>query len=816
MHIDTDGLVLQTESDVEQKVVYPLLTGTQYLAIPEGSIYTKQYLSPTQLDKASGKQLGYYPDYTIWICGFPAMVVEAKAPDVAVEEGYRDASLYARHLNQVYRTNLNPCRFILSCNGQTLLCGYWDCEPILRLQVKDLKQNSSALSQVGASFNYTVVEAHANECLAQVRSHDVRYAYNLAGGQALLHARCPVNSFAAELSPVLRRYFSSETPEQNREIIERAYVSSSEVTEYDRILEALLKERQSIWGSSIVEELEPGKHRETKVASAIAEFDRVRPASGQLQIIQGSVGSGKSLFIRRYKELLQPEVAAQRTMWSFIDFNKGPANLRDAENWLCQAFVDGFEAENPSIDMAEGDVLRGIFSHNLQRRKSIYDDLGRSSPQEAALARARDLAAWQDSPQEYARGLSEYILGGRREVLVVVMDNVDRLDLESQLNAFQLTLWFLQMSHAFVILQMRDETYERFKNKPPLDAYRTGITFHITPPRFVDVVKRRLELSLEYLQANVPPTQSYRIESGAKVTYPKARLEQFLSGLYHDLFDRQRNISRVLEALAGRDVRHALEMFVSIITSGHLSETAITSTVLGAGATPITEQNVLKILMRTDYEYFSESSGFISNIFDFDPDWQKPDNFLLVEALFYLAINRRRKGQIGLEGYFSGKHVADELQRMGYVPADVLAGLNLLLKRRLVTADHMNFTSLTFQDSVRISASGFIHLRVLARQFEYLFGVIPTTPLMEADVARNAAEAMKFERIKKHVPSYKRMQIVESFYLYLARQKHATSTPFSQSMRSGSAYVLHHISAGIQNFKNVNTGRVTESDALDF
>jgi hypothetical protein len=186
---------------------------------------------------------------------------------------------------------------------------------------------------------------------------------------------------------------------------------------------------------------------------------------------------------------------------------------------------------------------------------------------------------------------------------------------------------------------MRDETFERYKNRPPLDTFRTGIIFHITPPRFVDVVKRRLELSLEYLAANTKEQQTYAIETGIRFTYPKTRLENFLQHLYSDIFDRKRNISRVLEALAGRDVRRALDMFVSIITSGHLSETAITSTVIGGGTIPITEHDILKILMRTEYRFFSDRSGFVSNILAAGPKWQKPDNFLLVEILYFLAIN---------------------------------------------------------------------------------------------------------------------------------------------------------------------------------
>src|SRR5262249_10835600 len=98
-HIDIERLVLKTESDVEQKLLMPLLTGDAYLAIPQEKIATKEYLAPTKLDKAAGKSTGYFPDYSVWFFGFPTMIVEAKSPAVRCEEAYREASLYAKHLN---------------------------------------------------------------------------------------------------------------------------------------------------------------------------------------------------------------------------------------------------------------------------------------------------------------------------------------------------------------------------------------------------------------------------------------------------------------------------------------------------------------------------------------------------------------------------------------------------------------------------------------------------------------------------------------------------------------------------------------------
>jgi hypothetical protein len=589
-----------------------------------------------------------------------------------------------------------------------------------------------------------------------------------------------------------------------------------EVAGYDHILEALLKERLSRRGDTIVSELEPGRHAEPRVAEAISEFGQSRPPGGQLQIIQGAVGSGKSLFARRYKEVLQSPVLAKRTRWSFIDFNAGPPNLSKAENWLCKSFVDDFEKENPSLDLHSENAMRGIYSRNIMRRKAIYKSLEVAAPEHAAIEKARDLSNWQDNPEETARGLAQYILGSRNEILIAVMDNVDRLDLEGQLQAFQLALWFMNLTQCFVILQMRDETYERYKNKPPLDTFRTGIAFHISPPRFVAVVKKRLELSIEYLKAEAKNRQTYQIESGIHITYQKSDLEIFLHELYVEIFARERNISRLLEAIAGHDVRKALEMFVSVITSGHLSETTITSTILGGRKLPIPEWTILKILMRTGYRFFSDNSGFISNIFTFDSEWQKPDNFLLSEALWFLARNRKRTGELGLEGYFSCRHVAVELQKLGYIPDDTLAALNVLLNRKLISADHMNFQEVGFDDSVQILASGYMHVRILSGRVEYLYGVIPTTPILDSAVADRLADFIRNENTRGELSGYQKVRAVEVFYEYLQSQRKANATPFSTAQQTGAEYILSQMHGAIQHATNAGRGVSADQDPLDF
>jgi hypothetical protein len=46
---------LRTESDVEQKVILPFLLNASYLGLRTGWIRTKEYMSPTEIDKTAGQ-----------------------------------------------------------------------------------------------------------------------------------------------------------------------------------------------------------------------------------------------------------------------------------------------------------------------------------------------------------------------------------------------------------------------------------------------------------------------------------------------------------------------------------------------------------------------------------------------------------------------------------------------------------------------------------------------------------------------------------------------------------------------------------------
>jgi hypothetical protein len=91
-HVPQAMTTRRNEAAVELEILYPLLTQPGSLAIPMDAVKPKQYLPPTQLDKSAGRTSGYFPDFSIWLIGYPVAVVEAKDPSVTSETGFRERS----------------------------------------------------------------------------------------------------------------------------------------------------------------------------------------------------------------------------------------------------------------------------------------------------------------------------------------------------------------------------------------------------------------------------------------------------------------------------------------------------------------------------------------------------------------------------------------------------------------------------------------------------------------------------------------------------------------------------------------------------
>lgn len=208
--------------------------------------------------------------------------------------------------------------------------------------------------------------------------------------------------------------------------------------------------------------------------------------------------------------------------------------------------------------------------------------------------------------------------------------------------------------------------------------------------------------------------------------------------------------------------------------------------------------------MRTEYRFFNNNSGFVSNVFYFDEDWQQPNNFIMPEILFWLCDNRKRRGEIGLEGYFSVARIADELQKRGYVRDDICDACSWLLRKSLIEADHMNQSSVHFTDAVKVTAAGFIHLRVMCERLEYLYSVLSVTPISDPQTASVISEHLRRENQAGQLGGFQQVRAIESFLEYLKKQfaHFKAAYPEFGDDRAGASFVIKQIESTIRYFQN--------------
>lgn len=312
-----------------------------------------------------------------------------KAPTVDVSGAWEEASLYAHAVNKRYATKSNPCEIVLATNGIDYAAGHWDhSQPSHSGKVTDLEFGSEALAQLLALMGATEIERLGTVASASLKMTGFKRPFNQGNGPALINSKIEPNTFAADLSPVLRRYFSSRDQNDDPDIYKNAYVSSSEVTSYDRILESFLVDRLS--RSKTRSEIQTTRKRAEVVSKALSEKVASRSPTGELQLVTGGVGTGKSLFARRYKEFLQPKTLANQSHWAFLDFNYAPDDPSEARDWVCSTFARSIVGEGAPINIQDSEDQECIFSTDLADREAYYERIEKSAGK-GLLEKARDI-----------------------------------------------------------------------------------------------------------------------------------------------------------------------------------------------------------------------------------------------------------------------------------------------------------------------------------------------------------------------------------------------------------------------------------------
>lgn len=701
-----DPTTVLNESDVEQKLISPLLLAAQ----PEGFGYsqadfkTKASLAKLTIDKGASKKL-YFPDYAVILQGLPLLVIEAKGPGEDLTEAMREARLYAAAINSRYESGWNPCEIVMATNGAEIRAGHWDSEDYISTATDSLSTVDSSFSSLMKLASKTAVQARCDALLKKIRRGTQYYSpLQMMGGKNVAEETVGENSFGSNVSVEYQYLFDPRTNEDRERLVTNAYVPSvqrsSHVPQIDKLIRAAVPPHMTD-ATPIANTGVPGG-----LFSALTE--RQRP--GELCLLIGSAGSGKSTFTDYVRASALDQTLSIRGDWLHVNLNPAPLSRDRIYSWLLREIMSGVASAHPEIDMETLDFQRKIYSRQLSAVAKKRGSLYKEGSVEHANVINETLKQLEDDQELTAKQTLEHLYRDRGRLLIVILDNCDKRTRDDQLLMFEVASWLKENMYCMVFLPLRDTTYDNYRDTAPLDTVVKDLVFRIDPPRLEQVIQARLEYASRELQTQHSKF-SYLMQNGIRVECSRDEVGQYLSSLVSSVFQNQR-FKTILSGLAGRNIRKGIEILLEICKSGHIPEDEILKARTKSVNHHFPSHLIMQILLKGKRRYYSDSNTHLKNLFHSVDGEELPDPFTRLAILKWLHERRFELGPNRNKGFHKVESMLAELQGLGFSSVSLWVGLRDLVEADCVIAETSSLL-LAEEDLVSLSAAGSIHLGLL-------------------------------------------------------------------------------------------------------
>lgn len=739
---------LLNESDVEQKFLYPLFTQAHPagLGFPPEVIQTKANVRRLSIGKG-GEQKLYFPDYLVVNHGFPILIAEAKHPKESIEEGYRQARMYATELNALYPTGVSPSRFVVASNGVELWFGHADhVEPMVKANCESLGLYSPEISQLQelmswpklSSYSQTLAESQKPQAFFKVR--------RLVGGVGFQNEEISPNSFGLTVTGAVAHIFNPESLKDRTNIAKNAYVSSQRRERYvdpiDRIIRAA-KPPSVIHATRFENTSEPKE--------MIDKLRDSRNLEHKVLLLVGSVGSGKTTFVDYLQHVALPPDLVKSTVWCRLNMNLAPVTPSEIYTWLRSELIHACRDSLPELDFDDIAVLQRLYGVEISKFAKGVGKLYEADASTYNIKLAEHIQSLQADHQLTANAHVRFTCGERQKLCLIVLDNCDKKTRDEQLLMFEVAQWLQKEFRSLIVLPMRDETYDNHRDQPPLDTALKDMVFRIEPPLFQHVLMRRVQLALrEFNESGGDKKLQFSLPNGFHVEYPRSEQAFYLTSIVKSLFEHDRFARRMIVGLAGRNMRKALEIFIEFCKSGYIGDDQIFKIRQSEGNYALPLHQVATVILRMNRRFYDSDHSYIKNIFSASSDDALPSFFCRYMILRWLRNRFRTTGTAGLAGYFPKREAKHSLLPYGLSPEIVDREFNYLLAGHCIVAEHLRTDSLDDDDLVRIGPAGFVHLDLVGN-VNYLAAIAEDTFFEDRIQAERIASRIKSPESHLHI-----------------------------------------------------------------
>ncbi len=513
---------------------------------------------------------------------------------------------------------------------------------------------------------------------------------------------------------------------RNRELeadfLEECYCKSGALSQYSLLSKNVLRARYAALESGTGLTAQPAVTKQGISDELLADSIKKRPT-----LLIGDVGVGKTMFIRHLIKVDAKEIL-EHGITLYVDMGSQATLTTDLRDFIPREMTRQLK-EDYGVDILERGFVTGVYhSELLDLDAGIFGELRESDPPRYITKRLEVLEGLIGRPHDHLARSMDHIVKGRRQQVVLFLDNVDQRDADTQQQSFLIAHEMADRWPLTVFLALRPSTFHKSLREGALTGYHPK-ALTISPPRIVDVIGKRLEFALRLATGELKISA---LSAGVELITLSRIIEAFSCSLKVN-----RELARCIDNIAAGNVRIALEQVRDFFGSGHVDTQKIVDIMDDQGRYTIPVHEFLRATLYGDAVHYDPMQSTIPNLFDVtEPD--KREHFLIPLLLGYLqSVGRTRGGDELVETSL----VAEALQDCGYMPSQVMAAMRRSLSGNLTdTAADRESSTGEPPSSLRITSLGAYALQFLCRQFTYVDAVVVDTPILDVDCRSKIAD----------------------------------------------------------------------------
>lgn len=487
------------------------------------------------------------------------------------------------------------------------------------------------------------------------------------------------------------------------------------------------------------------------------------PGSRPIVVI-GDVGVGKTSFFENLYETLNQSEKADTY---FIHINLGvKANLSADVKTYVLLEIPATLKRRYGIDIDSAEFVNAIYHSEIadfdRSVKGALKEVDPAAYLKERVAFLSQLVARRDSHLQASLG---HLSKGRNKQIILVMDNADQRNFETQQEAFLIAQELAATRNLLVFVALRPSTFYHSKTGGALSGYQNKL-LTISPPPADEVIMKRLTFAVRVAEGKIEPAalSGIRLRLGNVVTFLHAMLRAIRTN---------EDIRLFLSNITGGNTRAVVELITGFCGSPNVDSQKIVRIEEEQGNYVVPLHEFTKHALLGDYAYYNSQSSVVGcNLFDVSAADPR-EHFLASLIVSFLSSNAGIRDN---DGFVSGESVISEITHYGFTVDQVRHALRRLASKKLIETPHAHYRELPVPEHeppeqfyFRATTVGIYHVRFWTGSFAFLDATSIDTPIFD-QVARErvASLAASFDISDRYAKA-------DAFRKYLNDQWHAAN-----------------------------------------